>query len=523
MAVDHLAVLVINGLIRVDLVSGIGCYLHNIRGAGSHGGVLLIDGFPGGLREDLVAHFYIGAIHIGAQDLNGEIALFIFGDDLHGVQGVVGELIVGAAPGHRGIHAPGDVSGDIAVGVPLRDLQIAQETGQIQGGGGLANAAADLVHGFALDIGGGGLEAPVRRPFADGSVVGEGFSAVENKAVDNLSGELNVADPPGGAGDMGLGLAQHVPEQDGLQIGGGDLRLLNISLHSQRFAGSGLVHGLLNGGDVEIGPQLLRYDGVRSGVIGGISHLAVELVVELLGGEGLGGDGLEGDGDLIAALTVIGNICQKETEILRCSAVPCLGDVDRLPLHSAGGVKGCFGKLLRQTGYGFGKGGLVHVRPMGTAGPATGDGGQIGPAFLEKALVLIIVFPELSVPRKILCRVTQVPHGKMGQGLAFVIHKGDRLLEKLSLQALLRLFHGKTAYVDAVDVAVGIKCIQRTGIGAKARVGRQQNRQHDAGDQQRSLPTLFGFLVQPLPRLGLHLGFTDRFHKKPSCFDRYVK
>ena len=97
------------------------------------------------------------------------------------------------------------------------------------------------------------------------------------------------------------------------------------------------------------------------------------------------------------------------------------------------------------------------------------------------------------------------------------------LLEKLSLQALLRLFHGKTAHVDAVDVAVGIKCIQRTGIGAKARVGRQQNRQHDAGDQQRPLPTLFGFLVQPLPRLGLHLGFTDRFHKKPSCFDRYVK
>lgn len=96
----------------------------------------------------------------------------------------------------------------------------------------------------------------------------------------------------------------------------------------------------------------------------------------------------------------------------------------------------------------------------------------------------------MSVPRKILCRVAQVPHGKMGQGLAFVIHKGDRLIEKLSLQALLRLSHGKTAYVDAVDVAVGIKCIQRIGIGAKARVGRQQNRQHDAGDQQWPLPTL---------------------------------
>ena len=175
------------------------------------------------------------------------------------------------------------------MGVPLRDLQIAHETGQIQGGGGLADAAADLVHGFTLDIGGGGLEAPVRRPFADGSVVGEGFSAVENKAVDNLSGELNVADPPGGAGDMGLGLAQHVPEQDGLQIGGGDLRLLNFRVQCQGFPGGGAVQRFLNGGHIEVGSRLLGDDGACGGIVGGVFHLTVKPVVKLPGGEGFGG------------------------------------------------------------------------------------------------------------------------------------------------------------------------------------------------------------------------------------------
>ena len=383
MAVDHLAVLVINGLIGVDLVSGIGCYLHHIRGAGSHGGVLLIDGFPRGLREDLVAHFYIGAVHIGAQDLNGEIALFIFGDDLHGVQGVVGELIVGATPGHRGIHAPGDVSGDIAVGVPLRDLQIAQETGQIQGGGGLADAAADLVHGFALDIGGGGLEAPVRRPFADGSVVGEGFSAVENKAVDNLSGELNVADPPGGAGDMGLGLAQHVPEQDGLQIGGGDLRLLNVSLHSQRFAGSGLVHGLLNGGYVKIGPQLFRYDRVRSGVIGGVSHLAVELVIELLGGEGLGGEDLRRKiYNRFRFRTDLYNILNRAAQFIIRNGLAILGHgkLEGLIAHLKGHIKGLTIQHGGQPGDGLIQLPAVPIQTAVVAGIFSEERFQIGEA-----------------------------------------------------------------------------------------------------------------------------------------------
>ena len=109
-----------------------------------------------------------------------------------------------------------------------------------------------MLYHFSVGVSAGWLITFICGTFTQYVIVGEGFSAVENKAVDNLSGELNVANPPGGAGDMGLGLAQHVPEQDGLQIGGGDLRLLNISLHSQRFAGSGLVHGLLNGGDVDV-------------------------------------------------------------------------------------------------------------------------------------------------------------------------------------------------------------------------------------------------------------------------------
>ena len=269
------------------------------------------------------------------------------------------------------------------MGVPLRDLQIAQETGQIQGGGGLADAAADLVHGFALDIGGGGLEAPVRRPFADGSVVGEGFSAVENKAVDNLSGELNVANPPGGAGDMGLGLAQHVPEQDGLQIGGGDLRLLNISLHSQRFAGSGLVHGLLNGGDVKIGPQLLRYDGVRSGVIGGVSHLAVELVVELLGGEGLGGEDLRRKiYNRFRFRTDLYNILNRAAQFIIRNGLAILGHgkLEGMIAHLKGHIKGLTIQHGGQPGDGLIQLPAVPIQTAVVAGIFSEERFQIGEA-----------------------------------------------------------------------------------------------------------------------------------------------
>ena len=88
---------------------------------------------------------------------------------------------------------------------------------------------------------------------------------------------------------MGLGLAQHVPEQDGLQIGGGDLRLLNFRVQCQGFPGGGAVQRFLNGGHIEVGSRLLGDDGACGGIVGGVFHLTVKPVVKLPGGEGFGG------------------------------------------------------------------------------------------------------------------------------------------------------------------------------------------------------------------------------------------
>lgn len=93
---------------------------------------------------------------------------------------------------------------------------------------------------------------------------------------------------------MGLGLAQHVPEQDGFQLVGGDLGHFNGGVQGDGVAGGGSVQGGLGGGDIKLRAGLLRDDGIGSGVIGGVFHLAVEPVIQLLGGEGLGGENLCG-------------------------------------------------------------------------------------------------------------------------------------------------------------------------------------------------------------------------------------
>ena len=180
------------------------------------------------------------------------------------------------------------------MGIALRDLQIAHQAGKVQGGGGLADAAAHLVHGLALDIGGGRLVAAGLRPLSHRLIIGEGIAAVEDNAVNAPSRELHVADPPGGAGNMGSGLPQNVPEQDGFQLTGCDLRLLNGGRQGQRLAGGGSVHSALNGVQIKVRAYLFGNDSACGSVIGGVFHLAVKLIVDLLRGEGLTGEDLNG-------------------------------------------------------------------------------------------------------------------------------------------------------------------------------------------------------------------------------------
>ena len=107
---------------------------------------------------------------------------------------------------------------------------------------------------------------------------------------------------------MGAGLAQHVPEQEHLQIGGGDLRFFNDGGDGDCFAGGGAIQRGLRGGNVKIRAGLLGHDGAGGGIVGGVFHFAMEPVMELLGGEVLRGEGLKGNGNRVAALAVRGDV-----------------------------------------------------------------------------------------------------------------------------------------------------------------------------------------------------------------------
>ncbi|CAN4022031.1 hypothetical protein AKKGGB_AKKGGB_09440, partial [Dysosmobacter welbionis] len=100
---DQLAVGVVDIAVCPVLVPGVGRGLDLLR-ARRQGGVVLIHRLIGRGGEVLVGHLHAGAVHIGAQDPDRQVIVFIDGDDLDGVQGVVGELVVRPAPGHRGVH-----------------------------------------------------------------------------------------------------------------------------------------------------------------------------------------------------------------------------------------------------------------------------------------------------------------------------------------------------------------------------------------------------------------------------------
>ena len=91
---------------------------------------------------------------------------------------------------------------------------------------------------------------------------------------------------------MSPGFSQHIPEQHGLQLTGRDLRFLDGGVQGQGLAGLGAVQGALHGVHIKISSGLFRNDRAGGGIVGGVLHLAVELVVELLGGLCFGGEGL---------------------------------------------------------------------------------------------------------------------------------------------------------------------------------------------------------------------------------------
>ena len=182
--------------------------------------------------------------------------------------------------------------------MPLHDLQVGVEGGVVDGGGGLADAAAHLVGGLAAHIGGGGEIALVGGAAAGGVVVGEDLPGQQDDTVAHRGGQLHVALPIGGAGHAGAGLSQHIPEEELLQALGGDGGLRDGEGHRHRAAPGGPLQGGLGIGDLEV--QAGDAGGDLKGLLvqGGVLYLGVDLVVDGLHVHrlGVGGDGGEDQG-----------------------------------------------------------------------------------------------------------------------------------------------------------------------------------------------------------------------------------
>ena len=400
------------------------------------------------------------------------------------------------------------------MGVPLGDLQIGPQARQVQRGGGLADAAADLVHGLALDVGGGGLVASCGGPLAHGLVIGEGLPGVEHILVDGGGGELHVGLAGGGAAHLGLGGAQHVPEQQVLQRLGGDGGLLYLGGDGDGLAGLRRVQGDLGGGHVEVRAHLLRDDGVGLGVVGGVLHLAGGLVVDLLDGQGLGGDGGEGDIELDGGTVKLRQILAQGVLAHR-AAVPGLGDGDAVLAQLVGGVHRLLVQTVRQIRHGgFYIAAELEAKPHAVP---PDQAAEIGKALDKKG------HPALAVQRLLrpvgegntdaltgrLRSKAQLGQGQDEERLLVLrpvrigavrgLIDGDLPLRQLLRQFFLGLGRGQPAHVNAVDLITLKKGIQRTGPGAKAYVGGDQYRQNCARYDQRPFAALF----QPFRRHGL--------------------
>ena len=376
------------------------------------------------------------------------------------------------------------------MGIPLYDLQIGFQRGQIQRGGRLAHAAADLVHRLALDIGGRGLIAPGGGPLAHDLVIVEDVAAVEHRSVHRSGGQLHVADAGGGAADVGGVRPQHIPEQNALELLGRDGGILDLGRKRHRLARRGSVHFGLGQRRVELRAGLLGNDGLGLGVIARVFHLTGGLVIDLLGGHGLGC--VHGIGNVQRQVPAPAVRLQRLRQRRRVHAASVLRHGD----HELGILKG-IGRVLR------GEGERVRRAPGRRCGPvpvqrdragrAAGGSaaGEIPPAVCKEAAAAV-------------CRL-RVPDQRRGVHLRAKVGKGDlgvrslRALRRLALRAVIEvevhrhtgdggaqlpggLLRGQPAHVLIQNAGAAPERVAAAGKGAQARVSRGQQPQHHRGD-----------------------------------------
>ena len=175
---QQIAVFVVNISISVGAPAGVSVLLLiQHQGTLWNTGVWLILGGGRHFVKDAALGDGVDAIGVGTIDLHIQIpapvGVIAAGHDLDGVLGIVFEPEVQRTKIYRGVHAQIHITSIELMVVPLHDLQRGMKNGIVNGGGGLADASADVVHRLSGLVGGGVFIALFRRTAAGGIVVGE--------------------------------------------------------------------------------------------------------------------------------------------------------------------------------------------------------------------------------------------------------------------------------------------------------------------------------------------------------------
>ena len=278
-----IAVPVIDIAVGVGGPAGVGILrLVQHQTAPGDAGVGAVDGGGGHLVKGTALGHSIDPIGVCAINFHVQIpfpvGVVAVGDNLDGIVGAVFEPEIQTAIIDSGVHSQLHIAGVELVAVALHHLQIGVEDGVIDGGGGLADAAADVLHRLARLIDGGVLVPLVGGAAAGGIVVGELLPGEENDVVAGLGGQLHVVLAVGRAGYPGGPLPQQVLEHLALQALPGHLGL---------GPGHGDGEGLPPLGALVGGPQGLHIEVQPLLVVADRHGLQVQLRVPGLGIEGL--------------------------------------------------------------------------------------------------------------------------------------------------------------------------------------------------------------------------------------------
>ena len=194
------------------------------------------------------------------------------------------------------------------MGLALGGLQVRLEHGVVDGGGDLADAAADLGLGLAAgDVGDGLLIALFLGALANGLVEGELLAGHENGAVDLLAGQLQIVRAVGDGGMSGVGLGNDVLEQGLAQLLGGELGMGGEDADPELLPGGKSLQCGGQGFPVK-GVAVLALRHVAGGLLQlGLHRVLAVALVELVHVHGLGDPELVAHGGVQRGLGILGD------------------------------------------------------------------------------------------------------------------------------------------------------------------------------------------------------------------------